>query len=201
MRYALSRLFVIPVTPILLLFPYSKFPGIAQRTEKKVSTYVAKPAAPSQDKRWKLVDATMQRSGQHSRSLIETLHTVQEAFGYLDQKALRYVAMSLRVPLARAYGAASFYHYFTLRPAGKHTCTVCTGTSCHIKGSAELFTAAKTILDLDSAKNSPDGSVSLIGERCIGQCALGPVVVYDGQITAEENTQALKDRLKNWITP
>lgn len=166
-----------------------------------MATYIAKPAAPSQDKRWKLVDATMRRTGQHSRSLIETLHTVQEAFGYLDEDALRYVARSLRVPLARAYGVATFYHYFTLRPTGKHTCAVCTGTSCHIKGSAELFAAAKTVLGLDSAKNSPDGSVSLIGERCIGPCALGPVVVYDGRITADENTQRLKDHLKNWIMP
>ena len=53
---------------------------------------VAKPAAPDQDKRWKIVDATMRRVGQHPRGLIETLHTVQEAFGYLDETALRYVA-------------------------------------------------------------------------------------------------------------
>ena len=54
---------------------------------------IAKPAAPSQDKRWKIVDATMRRVGQQSRGLIETLHTVQEAFGYLDETALRYVAV------------------------------------------------------------------------------------------------------------
>ena len=60
-------------------------------------SYVAKPTPPNQDKRWKLVDATIRRQGQQQRGLIETLHTVQEAFGYLDEQALRYVAMSLRV--------------------------------------------------------------------------------------------------------
>ncbi len=70
-------------------------------------SYVAKPTPPNQDKRWKLVDATMRRQGQQQRGLIETLHTVQEAFGYLDVQALRYVAMSLRVPLSRAYGVAT----------------------------------------------------------------------------------------------
>jgi bidirectional [NiFe] hydrogenase diaphorase subunit len=73
-----------------------------------MATYVVKPAAPNQDKRWKFVDATMRRMGQQSRSLIETLHTVQEAFGYLDEQALRYVAGSLRVPLSRAYGVQLF---------------------------------------------------------------------------------------------
>jgi bidirectional [NiFe] hydrogenase diaphorase subunit len=75
-------------------------------------SYVAKPVPPNQDKRWKLVDATIRRQGAQPRGLIETLHTVQEAFGYLDDQALRYVAMSLRVPLSRAFGVATFYHFF-----------------------------------------------------------------------------------------
>src|ERR1051326_5864887 len=99
---------------------------------------IAKPAAPSQDKRWKIVDATMRRVGQQSRGLIETLHTVQEAFGYLNETGLRYVAMSLRVPLSRAYGVATFYHFFTLKPAGEHTCVICMGTACYIKGAPQL---------------------------------------------------------------
>ncbi len=85
-----------------------------------MAMYTTHPAAPSQDKRWKLVDATMRRTGKTSRGLIETLHKVQEAFGYIDEEALRYVAMSLRVPLSRAYGVVTFYHFFTLKPPGKH---------------------------------------------------------------------------------
>jgi bidirectional [NiFe] hydrogenase diaphorase subunit len=164
-----------------------------------MATYVAKPVPPNQDKRWKLVDATMRRTGQQSRGLIETLHTVQEVFGYLDEESLRYVAMSLRVPLSRAYGVATFYHYFTLRPSCAHACTICTGTSCHIKGSSALLTTAKRVLGLESNKVTPTGSISLLSERCIGPCALGPVVVYDGQIAAAENARALVGRLKNWI--
>jgi bidirectional [NiFe] hydrogenase diaphorase subunit len=166
-----------------------------------MATYVANPSAPNQDERWKLVDATMRRMGQQSRGLIETLHTVQEAFGYLDQQALRYVAASLRVPLSRAYGVATFYHYFTLRPAGEHACTVCTGTSCHIKGSGQLLASAEEVLGIKSGQTTAGGLVSLLSERCIGPCGLGPVVVYDGQVAASENTKALTERLRNWITP
>jgi len=39
-----------------------------------------------------------------------------------------------------------------------------------------------------------------VGERCIGPCALGPVVVYDGEVQAAENTTALAQRLKEWIS-
>ncbi|MGH7866744.1 MAG: NAD(P)H-dependent oxidoreductase subunit E, partial [Candidatus Dormibacteraceae bacterium] len=154
----------------------------------------------SQDKRWKSVDETMRRTGQQARGLIETLHTVQQAFGYLDKEALRYVAASLRVPLSRAYGVATFYHYFTLKPAGRHTCSVCTGTACHIKGSAVLLATAKHALGIEPGTTSSKGQVSLVSERCIGPCGLGPVVVYDEVVTAEETPQALAARLKNWMT-
>lgn len=165
-----------------------------------MATYVAKPAPPSQDKRWKLVDAAMRRTGQHSRSLIETLHTVQEAFGYLDEQALRYVATSLRVPLSRAYGVATFYHYFRLQPAGKHTCTVCTGTSCHVKGSGELLAAAEEILNISPGATTENRAVSLLGERCVGPCALGPVLVYDGRVAAAERTTTLAAHLHSWTS-
>jgi bidirectional [NiFe] hydrogenase diaphorase subunit len=109
---------------------------------------IAKPAAPSPDQRWKILDATMRRVGQQSRGLIETLHTVQEAFGYLDETALRYVAVSLRVPLSRAYDVATFYHLFTLKPAGDHTCIVCLGNACYIKGAPQLLDIVKRRRDL-----------------------------------------------------
>src|SRR6266542_572248 len=122
-----------------------------------MATYVAKPSAPTQDKRWKLVDATMRRVGQHSRGLIETLHTVQEAFGYLDEQALRYVAMSLRVPLSRAYGVATFYHFFTLKPSGKHTCVICLGTACYIKGARQLLDTVRGDLGVRPGETTVDG--------------------------------------------
>jgi bidirectional [NiFe] hydrogenase diaphorase subunit len=93
---------------------------------------------PSDDKRWRIVQATMRRNGFARHSLIETLHSVQEAFGYLDEDSLRYVAGSLRVPQSRVYGVSTFYHLFTMKPAGKHTCVICTGTACHIKGAPEI---------------------------------------------------------------
>ena len=83
-------------------------------------TYVGAPQLPSDDKRWKIVEATARRHGREPHALIETLHTVQECFGYLDEHALRFVASVLRVPLSRVYGAATFYHFFTLKPKGRH---------------------------------------------------------------------------------
>ena len=79
------------------------------------------PPLPSDDKRWKIVNGTMRKNGFARHALIETLHTVQSSFGYLDDDAIRFVARSLRVPLSQAYGVVTFYHYFSLKPPGKHT--------------------------------------------------------------------------------
>jgi bidirectional [NiFe] hydrogenase diaphorase subunit len=161
-------------------------------------SYLAKPAPPNQDKRWKLVDATIRRQGAQPRGLIETLHTVQEAFGFLDEQALRYVAMSLRVPLSRAFGVATFYHFFTLKPAGEHTCVICMGTACYIKGAPQLLDAVRKDLGIAPGETTPDKKVSLLTARCLGSCGLAPAVVYDQEVAGKVSTNAVREHLNKW---
>src|SRR5512138_2703468 len=99
------------------------------------------PSDQSPDRRWKKVEATMRRYGNEPSALIETLHTVQEAFGYIDEEIMKHVAYVLNVPLSKVYGVATFYHFFNLKPQGKHSCVVCTGTACYIKGAQSLIEA------------------------------------------------------------
>ena len=158
----------------------------------------AKPKPPNDDKRWRLVDATMRRQGLQSRSLIETLHTVQEAFGYLDEQSLRYVATSLRVPLSRAYGVATFYHFFTLKPAGEHTCVICMGTACYIKGASQLLDSVQHDLSILPGETTADKKISLLTARCLGSCGLAPAVVYDQEVAGKVSPQALREHLMKW---
>ncbi len=159
----------------------------------------SKPAPPSADKRWKLVDATMRKTGGNARGLIETLHTVQEAVGFLDEEALRYVALSLRVPLSQAYGVATFYHFFTLKPGGKHTCVICLGTACYIKGSQHLLDAMQQTLHIAPGETTVDGEVSVLTARCLGSCGLAPAVVYDQEVAGKVDAAALRAHLEKWI--
>ncbi len=147
-----------------------------------MQTYLGPPQPPSNDKRWKIVEATARRHGREPHALIETLHTVQESFGYLDETALKFVAATLRVPLSRVYGAATFYHFFTLKPKGKHTCVVCTGTACYIKGAPALLTAIEKAYGVKPGETTPDGQLSVLTARCLGSCGLAPAVVLDGAV-------------------
>ena len=164
-----------------------------------MQTYLDQPRLPSDDKRWKIVEATARRHGNEPHALIETLHTVQECFGYLDETALKYLAGLLRVPLSRVYGAATFYHFFTLKPKGRHTCVVCTGTACYIKGAAELLTAVERQHGIRPGETTEDGELSLLTARCLGACGLAPAVVLDSSVMGKIGGDDLLDRLRKGI--
>src|SRR5512138_595953 len=93
----------------------------------------------SQDKRFKILDATMKRHRFEPDALLEVLHNAQELFGFLSVDVLRHVGRSLRVPPSRVYGVATFYNFFSLEPKGAHTCVVCMGTACYVKGTAAIL--------------------------------------------------------------
>jgi bidirectional [NiFe] hydrogenase diaphorase subunit len=157
-----------------------------------------KPAPPSVDRRWRLVEGTMRRNGYDHSALIETLHTVQESFGYIDNDALRFVAESLGVPLSRAYGVATFYHFFTMKPPGEHTCVVCTGTACYIKGADSILDAIKSEFDVKPGETTEDGKVSLLMARCLGSCGLAPVAVFDGDVVGHIDAEKALNVLRGW---
>jgi bidirectional [NiFe] hydrogenase diaphorase subunit len=153
---------------------------------------------PSDDKRWRIVEATMRRNGYERNALIETLHTVQESFGFLDEPSLRYVAGMLKVPLSQVYGVSTFYHLFSLKPAGDHTCVMCTGTACYIKGGAKMMNEIVETYDLHAGETTEDGRVSLLTARCLGSCGLAPVGVFDGEVVGKLNSDSLHTRLGAW---
>jgi bidirectional [NiFe] hydrogenase diaphorase subunit len=166
-----------------------------------VQNSVPKISLPSDDKRWKIVNGTMRRHGYSRNALIETLHTVQKSFGYLDPESLRFVAHSLRVPLSKAFGVATFYHFFSLKPAGEHSCVVCLGTACYIKGAGRLLAGIESSLGVKPGETTPDGNVSVLTARCVGSCSFAPVALFDGEVAGNLNVQELRNRLQRWQKP
>lgn len=159
-------------------------------------TRSVKISAPSSDKRWKIVETTMRRNGFVPSALIEALHSAQEAFGYLDDDALHYVSSSLHVAPSRVYGVATFYHHFTMRPPGRHTCVVCTGTACYIKGASSLLKSIDHTLGLKQGETTPDNQLSLLTARCLGSCGLAPAAVFDGQVHGKLDADTIVEQIE-----
>ena len=154
---------------------------------------------PTTDKRFKILDAAVKRQQARPDALIEILHKAQDLFGYLDRPVLWHVARALMQPPSRVYGIATFYHLFRLKPPGKHTCVVCLGTACFVKGAEKLLAEAEHTTRVKSGQTTQDGNVSLVTTRCLGVCGNAPVVVFDDEIQGSMSPSTVSERLRGWI--
>jgi len=163
-------------------------------------TQAKRPAPPTDDKRWRIVDATMRRQSYRPAALIETLHTAQEVFGFLDDDTLRYVAGSLGLPLGKVFGVATFYHHFQLKPKGAHSCVVCLGTACYMKNATGIVKMIGEDAGIAPGETTPDGKLSLMVARCIGACSLAPGVVADGEVLPRPTLDDVRALVKRWLS-
>jgi bidirectional [NiFe] hydrogenase diaphorase subunit len=151
------------------------------------------------DKRYKILEVFIKKLQFKQDALIEILHKAQELFGFLEDDVLLFVAHQLKLPPSRVYGVATFYHFFTLKPQGKHTCVVCLGTACYVKGSDKIISALEKLTKIKSGETTADNNFSLLTARCIGACGIAPAVVYDGQVAPKQTPDMALDRVKAWM--
>ena len=115
------------------------------------------------------------------RALIQVLQDIQDRFHWLPPEALEHVADALGVPLVQVYGVATFYRSFSLKPRGRHVCTVCLGTACHVRGGEAVLEQFERTLGIAAGETTPDGAYTLERVNCLGACALAPLAVVDGR--------------------
>jgi len=152
----------------------------------------------SGDKRFKILEVHMKKHQFRHDALIEVLHKAQELFGYLEDDLLLFVSHKLKLPPSRVYGVATFYHFFTLKPKGEHTCVVCMGTACYVKGADKIIAAVQENLKVKAGETTADNRVSLLTARCIGACGIAPAVVYDGTVTPRQTSETAVEHINQW---
>jgi NADH:ubiquinone oxidoreductase subunit E len=121
-------------------------------------------------------------------SLIMALHDLQSRVGYVPRESAMRLGREMGVPLARIYEVVTFYNYFKLEAPGKYVISVCLGTACHIKGSAELLAGIEKELNVHEGQSTPDKEYHLQAVRCLGCCGLAPLVSVNGKVYAKLKT-------------
>ena len=129
-------------------------------------------------------------------SLIAALEEIQRRFRYLPPEALILASERLEVPLSQAYSVATFYNAFSLKPKGKHCLHVCMGTACHVRGSMQVLDRLEAKLDIQAGETTRDHLFTLETVNCLGACALGPIVVTDGEYSGQMTVQKIDTLLK-----
>ncbi len=150
---------------------------------------------PQDDPRVKQLNVKMKKEGYKPDALIEILHNAQNSYGYLPINVLRYIAKVLRLPPSRVFGTVSFYHFFSMKSKGEHTCLVCTGTACYVKGAQKLLDKVEEKFGLKQGQVTQDGKIGLQAARCIGACGLAPAVILDDEVQAKVSHEDLISKL------
>ncbi len=127
-----------------------------------------------------LGDAPRERS-----LLIEHLHRIQDARGYLPASYLVALAQEMKLAMTEVYEVATFYHHFDVvdadqTPPPPVTIRVCETLSCKMAGADALREALLA---------HGDANVRVLGAPCIGRCEQAPAAVVGRNAIGEATPQ------------
>lgn len=130
--------------------------------------------------------------------LVSILQDIQAEYNYLPKEALVELSQALGAPLSQVYSVATFFKAFSLEPRGRHLINVCLGTACHVRRAVRVLEAIERELDIKASKTTKDLKFTLETVNCVGCCALGPVVIIDGEYYGQMKTDKVKALLENY---
>lgn len=130
--------------------------------------------------------------------LVTALAEVQRELGHLPIEAIREVARLLEVPPSRAYGVATFYSLFSVKPRGRHVIRVCESAPCHVLGAQKVIEALKSELGIEPGETTPDGMFSLEFTSCLGVCGVAPAVMVDDRVYGNLTPQDIPRLVRAW---
>jgi NADH:ubiquinone oxidoreductase subunit E len=130
-------------------------------------------------------------------NIISLLQEVQEAFGYIPEKAVLWFSKKLDIPASRFYGVATFYTQFHLKPRGENVVTVCRGTACHVKGSERLLDRLLLELGIPPGEDTTeDLKFTLEKVNCVGACGIAPVIILNKKVHGKMTLDKLMKDIK-----
>jgi NADH-quinone oxidoreductase subunit E len=144
------------------------------------------------------IDEIIDKYPSDPSSLIQVLLEIQSENRWLPKEALEKVSKKLKVPLNRIQHIVTFYKAFSLVPKGRHEIHVCTGTACHVRGATRVLDTVQDLTGLKPGLTDQDLKFSLDTVSCVGCCALGPVMVIDGEYHGKMAPAKAEDVLKNY---
>ena len=138
------------------------------------------------------------RYGRDVNDLVPILQEVQGCMGYVSLDSQRTIADHLKIPVSKVYGIVSFYNFFQINPPGRHQIRICMGTACYVRGAGKLIDKIKADFGIEPGEASSDLRFSLEEVRCVGCCAIGPVITVDGDVYGSMSPEKIPSVLENY---
>jgi NADH:ubiquinone oxidoreductase subunit E len=144
------------------------------------------------------VNAVINHNRLKPGALIPVLEEVQEILGYVPKPIQSRIALGLGIPLSEVWGVVTFYSFFNMIPRGRHTVRCCMGTACYVRGGKRNLEKLSTLLNIKPGATTEDQRFSLETVRCLGACALAPVVAADGETFAQVKPMKIPEILEEF---
>ena len=162
-------------------------------------TSLPKPQHPDiTDTMWKDIDSVILENQSKPGAVITVLRECQDVVGYLPVHLIDYISAGLNLSSSEVFGIASFYALFSMKPKGRHTIRVCTGTACYVKGIKEVLVRISNEYQLEEGGTTEDRRFLLETVRCLGACGLAPVMVVDRDTHGAVSSDAIIKLLDNY---
>ncbi len=144
----------------------------------------------------KKIESILDNYQYDSGLLVSIMQDIQAEYNYLPKETLVHVSKGLDVPLSRVYSVATFFKSFSLEPRGRHSINVCLGTACHVRGAVRVLEEIERDLGISRSETTEDLKYTLETVNCVGACALGPIVIIDGEYSGQMKTDSVKPLLE-----
>lgn len=133
--------------------------------------------------------------------ILEAFHAIQEKLSYLPEEAITGAARAFGLPAAEAYGVATFYSMFSVKPRGKNVIRICESAPCHVAGAAAIVAGLEKELGISMGGSTPDGLFTLEFTQCVGQCQATPVITINGKVYKDVTLAKLPAILAEYKQP
>mgnify|MGYP002381764336 CR=1 FL=1 len=140
-------------------------------------------------------DETLAIVGRHAGRegpLMPILHDVQATWGFVPRDAVPVIARALNLSRAEVWGVVTFYHDFRHAPAGRHVLKLCRAEACQANGCEQVVDDLRAEHGID-ADNQDDERLTIETVYCLGNCALGPNALVDGEPVARLDADRLSE--------
>ena len=109
------------------------------------------------------------------------LHDLQHHFGYIDDAVIPLVAGALNISRAETLGVVSFYPDFRRAPVKGRVLKLCRAESCQAMGCEDLVAHLAESHGIAPDETSPNAGLHVETVYCLGNCALSPAALLDGE--------------------
>ncbi|MEN6454354.1 MAG: NAD(P)H-dependent oxidoreductase subunit E [Prolixibacteraceae bacterium] len=156
---------------------------------------VCKVESMTDEEKYQLLETVILDYDRKESNLIQVLHMAQAIFGYLPPEVQRFIAEKMDIPNSKVNSVLTFYSFFSTKPKGKYTVSVCLGTACYVRGGKDVLQKLKEVLSIDVGETTDDKVFSLQVMRCIGACGLAPAMSVNSKVYKQVNPNKVQNIL------